>query len=79
MSATKAALVQKQSSAPHIAEIAGLLGGLGKTPDAMYDFHAKHRVKPQRGHGRHGAQRGVIRWCFADEELQPRFASEFAR
>lgn len=28
-------------------------GGLGTRLDAMYEFHAQHRTKPQRGHGKH--------------------------
>jgi len=64
---------------PHIVEIAVPLGGLGKTLDAMYDFHARHGIKPQRGHRRHDAQRSVIRWCFADQEIAKAFANEFAR
>jgi hypothetical protein len=43
----------------------------------MYEFHAHHGIKPQRGHGRHDANGAVIRWCFADEEIAATFASAF--
>jgi hypothetical protein len=45
----------------------------------MYDFHAQHGIKPQRGHGKHDANGAVIRWCFADEETAKAFADEFGQ
>ena len=30
-------------------------GGLGSKLDAMYEFHARRGIKPQRSHGRHDA------------------------
>jgi hypothetical protein len=45
--------------------------------DAMYEFHAQHGIKPQRGHGTHTADGAIIRWCFADADLAAAFASKF--
>jgi hypothetical protein len=53
------------------------VGGLGNRLDAMYEFHARHGIKPQRGHGRHDANGAVIRWCFADPDLAAALAKEF--
>lgn len=52
-------------------------GGLGTRLDAMYDFHAQHGIKPQRGHGMHTADGAVIRWCFADRETADAFKNSF--
>jgi hypothetical protein len=45
---------------------------------AMYDFHARHRISPKRGHGRRDDKGGAIRWCFSDPALADAFAQEFA-
>ena len=37
---------------PHIVEIVVPPGGLGKTLDAMYDFHFRHGIQAKRGQGR---------------------------
>ena len=63
---------------PHFVEIVVPPGGLGRRLDAMYEFHSRHGIKPQRGQGRHDADGSVIRWCFADPELAKAFAGEFA-
>jgi hypothetical protein len=63
---------------PHFVDIAVPPGGLGKTLDAMYEFHARHGITPMRGQGRHDANGSVIRWCFADANLAGAFAKEFA-
>lgn len=52
-------------------------GGLGTRLDQMYEFHARHGIKPQRGHGKHDADGSVIRWCFADAETAAAFSAEF--
>ena len=62
---------------PHFVDIAMPLGGLGARLDAMYDFHARHGVKPQRGQGRHDANGSIVRWCFADPAIAAAFAKEF--
>jgi hypothetical protein len=64
---------------PHFVDIAVPLGGLGSKLAAMYDFHARHRISPKRGHGRRDDKGGAIRWCFADPQLADAFAQEFAR
>jgi uncharacterized protein CbrC (UPF0167 family) len=43
----------------------------------MYEFHAQHGIKPQRGQGKHNADSAIIRWCFADASLAEAFASTF--
>ena len=62
---------------PHHVDIAVPLGGLGSRLDAMYDFHARQGIKPQRGQGSHDANGAVIRWCFADPNVAATFAREF--
>jgi len=63
---------------PHHVDIIVPPGGLGTRLDAMYDFHAQHGIKPQRGQGKHDADGPIIRWCFADASLAADFASKFA-
>jgi hypothetical protein len=63
---------------PHFVDVVVPPGGLGTKLDAMYDFHAQHGIKPQRGHGRHDANGSIIRWCFADPALAAAFASKFS-
>ena len=62
---------------PHHVNIIVPSGGLGARLDAMYDFHAQHGIKPQRGHGTHTADGAIIRWCFADANLAEAFAAKF--
>jgi hypothetical protein len=50
-------------------------GGLGTRLDAIYDFHAQHGIKPQRGQG----NSAVIRWCFADASLAEAFTRKFGQ
>ena len=64
---------------PHFVDINVPPGGLGSKLAAMYDFHARHRISPKRGHGRRDDKGGAIRWCFADPRLADAFAQEFAR
>jgi hypothetical protein len=64
---------------PHHVDIVIPPGGLGTRLDAMYEFHAQHGSKPQRGHGQHSADGAVIRWCFADASLAAASASDPAR
>ncbi|HTM71940.1 MAG TPA: hypothetical protein VL198_01800 [Pseudolabrys sp.] len=64
---------------PHHVDIMVLPGGLGTQLDAMYEFHAEHGIKPQRGHGTHTADGAVIRWCFADANLAAVFAKKFGQ
>ncbi|HTM74790.1 MAG TPA: hypothetical protein VL198_16310 [Pseudolabrys sp.] len=62
---------------PHHVDIIVPPGGLGTRLDAMYEFHAQHGIKPQRGQGKQDSNGSVIRWCFADGSLAAVFASKF--
>ena len=62
---------------PHQVDIIVPTGGLGSRLDSMYEFHAKHGIKPQRGHGTHTADAAIIRWCFADETVAAAFEGKF--
>jgi hypothetical protein len=65
---------------PQIVEIAVPPDGLGKTLDAMYDFHDQHGIKVRRGQSRRDeAGRNYIRWCFAVARMAKKFADEIAR
>jgi hypothetical protein len=63
---------------PHFVDMVVPLGGLGNRLDAIYEFHAQHGIKPQRGQGSHDANGSIIRWCFVDQELAKVFAREFS-
>jgi hypothetical protein len=62
---------------PRFVDVPVPEGGLGNRLNAMYDFHARHGIRPKRGHGRHDANGSVIRWCFADPALAAAFAKQF--
>lgn len=62
---------------PHFVDMMVPPGGLGNRLDAMYEFHTRYGIRPQRGHGRHDANGSVIRWCFADEQIARSFATVF--
>ena len=62
---------------PHFVDVVVPPGGLGRRLDAMYDFHARHGIRAQRGHGRHDADGSVVRWCFADPAIAAAFAKAF--
>jgi hypothetical protein len=62
---------------PHFVEIAIPPGGLGSVLNAMYDFHTRNGIRPERGQWRPGEGGGRIRWCFADEAIAAAFAAEF--
>ena len=65
---------------PHIVETIVPLGGLGKTLDAMYAFHARHGIQAQRGRSRRDEDgRDYIRWCFADPAIAEAFEARFAK
>ena len=71
----KASLIEQDF--PHHVDILVPPHGLGRRIEAMYDFHAQHGIKPQRGQPRYDAKGSVIRWCFADANLA--FASKFGQ
>ena len=62
---------------PYFVDMVVPPGGLRERLDAMYEFHARHNIKPQRGHGRQDANGSFIRWCFANPDLAAAFAKEF--
>jgi hypothetical protein len=62
----------------HFVDVVVPPGGLGQRLGAMYEFHARHGIRAQRGHGRHDANGSVVRWCFADQTIAAAFAQEFA-
>jgi hypothetical protein len=57
-------------------EVAVPPGSFGTRLDAMYEFHARHGIKPQRMRGEY-ANGAVIRWCFVDPKIARAFAEEF--
>ena len=64
---------------PHHVEIVVPSGGLGKTLDAMYEFHSRHGIQAKRGQGRRDeVGEDIIRWCFADPAIAKSFATAFA-
>jgi hypothetical protein len=63
---------------PHIVEIAVPPGGLGKTLDAMYEFHTRYGIRAKLGRNRHEDDRDYIRWRFADPAIAKSFATVFA-
>jgi hypothetical protein len=66
-----------EQESPHFVDIIVPPHGLGTKLDAMYEFHARHGIKPKRGHGRNDANGSVIRWCFGDPVMARQFAQEF--
>ena len=53
-------------------------GGLGKTLDAMHEFHKRHGIEAHTRKGRRDENnRDFIRWCFADEKMAEAFEREF--
>ena len=63
---------------PHIVETIVPPGGLGKTLDAMFEFHTRNGIRAINSTGRRDENgRDYIRWCFADREIAAAFAAEF--
>jgi len=63
---------------PHIVEIVLPLGGLGKTLDAIYDFHARHHIRAKHGRTRHDEDgHNYMRWRFANRGTAVEFANKF--
>jgi hypothetical protein len=63
---------------PHIVETIVPLGGLGKTLDAMFEFHTRNGIRAINSTGRRDENgRDCIRWCFADREIAATFAHKF--
>jgi hypothetical protein len=54
------------------------LGGLGKTLDAMLEFHNRNGIRAINSTGRRDENgRDYIRWCCADQEIAAAFAVKF--
>ena len=67
-----------ERDALHIVEMALPLGGLGKTLDAIYDFHSRHHIRAKHGRTRHDVNgHNYMRWRFADRRTAVQFASKF--
>jgi hypothetical protein len=65
---------------PHVVETVVPEGGLGKTLEAMHEFHKRHRIEACTGKGRRDKNgRDYIRWCFANPGIAAKFASQFVR
>ena len=63
---------------PHVVEIAVPLGGLGKTLDAMHEFHTQYRIHAHTQSRRSEDGRDFIRWHFADRAVAKSFVTVFA-
>ena len=65
---------------PHVVETVVPKGVIGKTLDAMHEFHKRHRIQAHTGKGRRDKNgRDYIRWCFANPGIAQKFASQFVR
>jgi hypothetical protein len=62
---------------PYTVETAVPQGGLGRTLDRMYEFHALHGIKAQTRAGRRVDDCNIVTWLFADPEIAQEFADEF--
>ena len=49
-STSRTSTKSNERDAAHIVEIVVPLGGLGKSLDAIYDFHARHDIRAKHGH-----------------------------
>jgi hypothetical protein len=65
---------------PRVVETVVPKGGLGKTLDAMHEFHKLHGIDAHTGEGRRDKNgRDYIRWCFTNPGIAAKFKSEFVR
>jgi len=62
---------------PYTVETAVPEGGLGRTLDRMYEFHALRGIQAQTGLGHRVDGRDIVTWLFADPVLAQKFADEF--
>jgi hypothetical protein len=63
---------------PHFVDMPVPPGGLVNQLHAIYEFHSRHSIPPQRGQLRLRANGTFIRWCFADPDAAhdpPSFAA----
>jgi hypothetical protein len=74
----RTSLKSSERDFPHIVEIVAPLGGLGKTLDAIYDFHARHDIRAKHGRTRPDENgHNYMRWRFADPATAVEFANKF--
>jgi len=77
-STSRTSTKSNERDAAHIVEIVVPLGGLGKSLDAIYDFHARHHIRAKHGRTRHDENgHKYMRWRFADRRTAVQFAKKF--
>ena len=59
---------------PYTVETAVPEGGLGRTLDRMYEFHALRGITAHTGAGRRVDDCDIVTWLFADPEIAQQFA-----
>jgi hypothetical protein len=65
---------------PHVVETVVPEGSLGKTLDAMHEFHKRHKIEAHTAKGRRDKNgRDYIRWCFVNPGTAAKFATKFSR
>src|SRR5262249_16031436 len=62
---------------PYTVETAVPEGGLGRTLDRMYEFHAMRGINAQTGAGHRVDDCAIVTWLFADPAIAQQFADEF--
>jgi hypothetical protein len=73
----RASLKSHAQEFPYTVETAVPEGGLGRTLDRMYEFHALRGINAQTGRGRRVDDCDIVTWLFADPEIAQQFAAEF--
>jgi hypothetical protein len=61
----------------HFVDMPAPPGDLVNQLYAIYEFHFRYSISPQRGQFRRGANGTVIRWYFIDPDVARDFVSEF--
>ena len=62
---------------PYTVEIAVPEGGLGRTLDRMYEFHAMRGINAQTGAGHRVDDCDIVTWLFAGPKVAQEFADEW--
>jgi hypothetical protein len=70
----RASLTSLAREFPYTVETAVPEGGLGRSFDRMYEFHAVRGITAQRSSRR---RLRIVTWPFADPEIAQQFAAEF--
>jgi hypothetical protein len=73
----RASLTSLAREFPYTVETAVPEGGLGRSFDRMYEFHAVRGITAQTGKGRRVDDCDIVTWLFADPEIAQQFAAEF--